>query len=63
MRPEGVELGVAHAKTKLAAEKRALVLIRKGYRVEVRPVGRGTGAWDEGYRWIVEWYTSYKKRR
>ena len=62
-RPEGVELGVTHTKTKDAAEKKALALVRKGYRVEIRPVGRGTGAWQSGHRWIIEWYTSWKKRR
>lgn len=63
MKPEGVELGVTHTKTRATAEKKALALVRKGYRVEIRPVGRGTGAWREGHRWIIEWYTSYKKRR
>ena len=63
MKPEGCELGVAHAKTKADAEKKALALVRKGYRVEIRPVGRGTGAWEDGDRWIIEWYTSWKKRR
>jgi hypothetical protein len=63
MKAEGVELGVAHAKSKDGAEKKAFGLIRKGYRVEIRPVGRGTGAWEHGDRWIIEWYTSYNKRR
>jgi len=63
MRPEGVELGVTHAKTKEGAEKKAFGLLRKGYRVEIRPVGKGTGAWVHGDRWIIEWYTSWKKRR
>jgi len=62
-RPEGKELGVTHTKTKESAEKKALALIRKGYRAEIRPVGRGTGAWADGSRWIVEWYTSWRKRR
>ena len=55
MRQEGVELGVAHTKTREAANRKALGLIRKGYRVEVRPVGKHTGAWEAGHRWIVEW--------
>jgi len=62
-RPEGTELSVALTKTKEAAERKALALIRKGYRAEIRPVGRGTGAWAGGWRWITEWYTSWRERR
>ena len=62
MKREGVELDVTHTKTKAAAEQKALALIRRGYRVEIRPVGHGTGAWADGDRWIVVWYTSWKVR-
>ena len=63
MKTEGAYVDVSHAKTKEAAHRKALSLINKGYRVEVRPVGKGTGAWVQGNRWIIEWYTSWKKRK
>jgi len=63
MSREGAAVDVTHAKTREAADRKAMSLIRKGYRVEVRPVGRGTGAWEDGSRWIIEWFTSYKKRK
>lgn len=62
-RPEGVERGVKHFRTKAEAVKKGNELLRKGWRVELRRVGRGTGAWMEGWRWMVLWYTSYDKRR
>ena len=57
----GRELDVFHTKTKPAAEKKAMTLIRQGFGAEITPVGKRTGALADGHRYIVRQLSSYRR--